>query len=255
MSANEHDGRGAAPEDGAIGGRRKVAAETDRVRPATDAATVAADWAAPFDDAFRERLAELLRLRRDVRAFRPDPVDPAVLRACMALAHRAPSVGYAQPWRFVQVTDRARIETVARSFERANAEALAATAATDRALYVRLKLQGIREAPVQMAVFCDEATATGRGLGARTMPETRAYSVVCAIHTLWLALRAHGLGLGWVSILHPQDVSRAVAAPASWRFIAWLCIGHPAGAPATTPELERVGWERREPLEKVWKTL
>ncbi len=211
--------------------------------------------AAPFDEAFHEAFARLVRLRRDIRAFRPDPVDPAVLHRCMALAHRAPSVGYAQPWRFVQVTDRARIEAVARSFERANAEALAATAPADRALYARLKLQGIREAPVQMAVFCDEETATGRRLGARTMPETRAYSVVCAIHTLWLALRAHGLGLGWVSILHPEDVVAALDTPPAWRFIAWLCIGHPAVPPNETPELERAGWERRLPLEKVWTTI
>jgi 5,6-dimethylbenzimidazole synthase len=214
-----------------------------------------ADWAAPFSETFRESLARLITLRRDIRAFRPDPVDPAVLRRCMELAHRAPSVGYAQPWRFLQVADRARIQAIARAFARANAEALAATDERDRALYARLKLEGIREAPVQMAVFCDEATTTGRQLGARTMPETRAYSVVCAIHTLWLALRAHGLGLGWVSILHPEDVTRILDTPPHWRFVAWLCIGHPAVPPDDTPQLERVGWERRLPLEKVWKTL
>ncbi len=214
-----------------------------------------ATWSAPFDEAFRTAFAQLVRLRRDIRAFRPDPVDSGVLHRCMELAHHAPSVGYAQPWRFVQVTDRTRIEAIAQAFERANAEALAATEESDRALYARLKLAGIREAPVQMAVFCDEATKTGRRLGARTMPETRAYSVVCAIHTLWLALRAHGLGLGWVSILHPQDVAAALGTPPEWRFIAWLCIGHPAVPPHETPELERVGWERRLPLEKVWTTL
>ena len=211
-----------------------------------------ADGAALFDDAFREAFARLVRYRRDIRAFRPDPVPQEVLERCMRLAHRAPSVGYSQPWRFVQVQDDQVMARVIDSFSRANAEALAATEESRRGLYARLKLEGLREAPVQMAVFCDEETDIGHGLGARTMPETRRYSVVCAIHTLWLALRAHGIGLGWVSILYPEDVKAALSAPESWRFIAWLCIGWPAVAPNSTPELERAGWERRLPLDAVW---
>ena len=208
-----------------------------------------------FDDAFRTAFATLLRWRRDIRAFRPDPVPRATLRACMELAHMAPSVGLSQPWRFIEVRDAARQARVIASFERANAAALAATAETDKAAYARLKLEGLREAPVQMAVFCDEGTLQGRGLGARSMPETRAYSTVCAIHGLWLALRAHGLGLGWVSILEPEEVCAACEAPEAWRFIAWLCIGWPEMAESDTPELEQAGWEARTPVEKVWKTL
>ncbi len=225
--------------------------------------TTAEDQAAPcaaapapvFDAPFLDAFAQLVRWRRDIRAFRPDPVPAQVLRACMELAHMAPSVGLSQPWRFVQVEDPARRARIIASFERANAAALAATAEADRAAYARLKLEGLREAPVQMAVFCDEETPQGRRLGAHSMPQTRAYSTVCAIHTLWLALRARGLGLGWVSILEPEEVHAACDAPPSWRFVAWLCIGWPAPPAHDTPELERAGWEARTPVEKVWKTL
>ncbi len=208
-----------------------------------------------FAASFREQFAELVRLRRDVRHFRPDPVPEAILQEALTLAHLAPSVGFSQPWRFVLVEDAARRAAVAASFERANAAALAATAEEDRALYARLKLQALREAPVQMAVFCDEETNTGRKLGARTMPETRAYSTVCAIHTLWLALRAHGVGMGWVSILEPEEVARICEVPAGWRFIAWLCIGWPREAHTYTPELERAGWEKRRPLAELCRKL
>ncbi len=208
-----------------------------------------------FDVDFREQLAALVRRRRDVRRFRPDPVPEAILEEALRLAHLAPSVGFSQPWRFLLVEDEAKRAAAMASFLRANAAALEQTAPEDRALYARLKLEGLREAPVQMAVFCDEETHTGRGLGARTMPETRAYSTVCAIHTLWLALRAHGVGLGWVSILEPEEIARICAVPEGWRFVAWLCIGWPQEARAETPELERLGWERRLPLEKLCRRI
>ena len=208
-----------------------------------------------FDAAFCARFAELIRLRRDVRRFRPAPVPDEILQEALNLAHFAPSVGFSQPWRFVLVENAEKREQVAASFRRANAEALAKTAPQDRALYARLKLEGIREAPVQMAVFCDEQTRTGRGLGARTMPETRAFSTVCAIHTLWLALRSHGVGMGWVSILEPEVVARVCEAPPGWRFIAWLCIGWPEEPRAQNPELERLGWERRRPLNELVRKL
>ncbi len=217
-----------------------------------DPAFKAAKAGPVFDDVFRTTFARLVRYRRDIRAFKREPVPEDVLRSCMELAHLAPSVGFSQPWRFVQVQDAVTLTRIVDSFSRANAKALAATEESRRGLYARLKLEGLREAPVQMAVFCDETTETGHGLGARTMPETRRYSVICAIHTLWLALRMYGLGLGWVSILHPEDVKAALDVPENWRFVAWLCIGWPAVSPDETPELEREGWERRLPLDAVW---
>ncbi|MEX0760200.1 MAG: 5,6-dimethylbenzimidazole synthase, partial [Tistlia sp.] len=113
-----------------------------------------------------------------------------------------------------------------------------------RALYARLKLADLEDAPVQLAVFCDEATGQGHGLGQATMPETRRYSVVQAVQTLWLALRAEGVGLGWVSILEPGALARDLAVAADWRFVAYLCIGWPE-EPAVVPELERAGWQGR----------
>ena len=209
----------------------------------------------PFGAGFRESFAELVRLRRDVRRFRADAVPDAILEEALRLAHLAPSVGFSQPWRFVLVEDKGKRAAARASFKRANAAALERTAPEDRALYARLKLEGMREAPVQMAVFCDEETNTGRKLGARSMPEMRAYSTVCAIHTLWLALRAHGVGLGWVSILEPEEMRRICGVPAGWRFVAWLCIGWPEEARLETPELERLGWERRLPLHALCRRI
>ena len=125
-----------------------------------------------------------------------------------------------------------------------NARALDGFDGDRAATYSRLKLTGMAEAPVQLAVFCDDSTAKGHGLGAMTMPETRAYSVVGAITHLWLALRAAGLGLGWVSILDRDLLQRDLDVPTNWRFIGYLCIGWPE-ADDTVPELERAGWETR----------
>lgn len=197
-----------------------------------------------FDDAFRARLRELVFWRRDVRRFRSEPVDGAQLSELIALASRAPSVGYSQPWRFVLVECPERRAQVRASFERANADALASYGEDRRGLYARLKLEGLDVAPVHLAVFADEATDAGAGLGSRTMPETMRYSVVGAVQTLWLAARAHGLGVGWISILEPDVVSAALDVPATWRLVAYLCIGWPAEE-HLDPELERSGWQDR----------
>ena len=158
-----------------------------------------------FDAGFRRRLEELYRWRRDVRRFRRDPLEPALLDRLLALAALAPSVGNSQPWRFVKVDDPARRAAVRANFEAANRAALAAYEGERAALYARLKLAGLDAAPAHLAVFGDEATSHGCGLGRATMPETLAYSVVGAVHGLWLAARAHGVGIGWVSILDPDD--------------------------------------------------
>lgn len=197
-----------------------------------------------FDAAFRAELETLLRWRRDVRRFRPDPLPEALLQELLDLACLAPSVGNAQPWRFVRVSDPARRAAVVADFERCNAAALAAQPEERRGLYARLKLEGLREAPLQLAVFCDEATGQGHGLGRRTMPETLAYSTVMAVHTLWLAARARGLGLGWVSILDAEAVAEILEVPEGWRLIAYLCLGRPQQE-SELPELERAGWQAR----------
>ncbi|MBS9478150.1 5,6-dimethylbenzimidazole synthase [Ancylobacter radicis] len=200
-----------------------------------------------FDPAFRAGLAALFAWRRDVRHFLTDPLPPGVVEALVAQAVQAPSVGLSQPWRFVRVSDPARRAAVRANFARCNAQALAAQPQERAGLYARLKLAGLDQAPEQIAVFVEPDPATGHGLGRATMPETVAYSGVMAIHTLWLAAAAQGIGLGWVSILDPAEVTAALEVPAHWRLVGYLCIGYPA-APADTPELERAGWEHRRPL-------
>ena len=199
-----------------------------------------------FDAAFRATFAELLAWRRDVRHFRPEEApDEAALAVLFDLAALAPSVGNCQPTRFVRVDSEARRAAIRANFEAANRDALAAYAGERAGLYARLKLAGLRDAPIHIAVFCDEATERGHGLGARTMAETRRYSTVCALHTFWLAARARGLGVGWVSILDPGTIAETLDVPRAWTFIAYLCVGFPREE-HLIPELERVGWQARE---------
>jgi len=197
-----------------------------------------------FDEAFRARLMQLVAWRRDVRRFRPDPLPQGTLERLVEAACLAPSVGLSQPWRFVTVEDPARREAVRAEFRACNAQALASYTGDRAGRYAVLKLEGLREAPHQFAVFCDRATAVGHGLGRRTMPEMAEYSVVAAICTLWLAARAEGIGLGWVSILDPARMTVLLDVPAEWRFIGYFCLGYPQHED-DHPELERVRWEQR----------
>jgi 5,6-dimethylbenzimidazole synthase len=197
-----------------------------------------------FDPAFRARLRELLLWRRDVRRFRGDPLPAGALEALIELACLAPSVGLSQPWRFVIVDDAARRAAIRSNFATCNAAALAAQSGDRATLYAQLKLAGLDEAPCHLAVFADRATAQGHGLGRHTMPEMIEYSAVTAVHTIWLAARAQGIGMGWVSILDPKAVASELDVPAEWKFIGYFCLGYPQ-TDDTTPELQQSGWERR----------
>jgi len=199
------------------------------------------------DEPAREDYAELERLmrrRRDVRHFRTDPVAPGLVEEAVGLAVLAPSVGYSQPWRWVRIEDPARRAAVIASHEEANARARVAAHAARGEEYGALKLSGLREAPVHLAVFCDTASGTGGGLGRQTMPQTLEYSVVMAVYGFQLAARSLGLGVGWVSILDPVVVTRVLDVPASWELIAYLAVGYPAFE-SDVPELAQRGWERR----------
>jgi 5,6-dimethylbenzimidazole synthase len=198
-----------------------------------------------FDDAFRARLRELLIWRRDVRRFRSDPLPAGTVERLIETACLAPSVGLSQPWRFVIVDEPERREAVLEEFKSCNADALVSYSGDLAARYVKLKLAGIEEAPAHLAVFADRSTDIGHGLGRRTMPEMTEYSVVAAVCTLWLAARAEGIGMGWVSILDPGHVARILDVPDHWRFIGYLCLGYPL-SDNDSPELERAGWERRQ---------
>jgi 5,6-dimethylbenzimidazole synthase len=200
-----------------------------------------------FDDTFRARLQDLLAWRRDVRRFRADPLPAGTLDRLIAAAALAPSVGLSQPWRFVTVDEAPRRAAILDAFHEANRAALDSYAGDAAAHYASLKLAGLREAPAHFAVFADRETPLGRGLGRRTMPETIEYSAVMAVHTIWLLARAEGLGLGWVSILDPARVAAILDVPPQWRFIGYFCLGYPVRAD-DTPELDREGWEKRQPV-------
>lgn len=197
-----------------------------------------------FSGDFLDQFDKLLAWRRDVRHFRTDPVPDDLLDQLLDLVQLAPSVGNSQPWRFVDVRDARRRGTIRANFQSANASALAGYAGERAKLYASLKLAGLDRAPAQWAVFCDEMTSQGLGLGRTTMPESLAYSVVAAVQTLWLAARARGLGVGWVSIINPEAVRDVLDVPASWRLIAYLCLGWPE-VDTDVPDLVRSGWQDR----------
>jgi 5,6-dimethylbenzimidazole synthase len=201
-----------------------------------------------FDDEFRARLRDLMAWRRDVRRFRTEPLPPGTLDRLIATACLAPSVGLSQPWRFVTVDSAERRRAVLDDFRTCNAAALASYEGEQAARYAALKLAGLAEAPAQLAVFADRATETGHGLGRRTMPEMAEYSVVAAITAMWLAARAEGIGMGWISILDPARIATILAVPESWRLVGYFCLGFPQGH-HDAPELERAGWEQRRPAE------
>jgi 5,6-dimethylbenzimidazole synthase len=197
-----------------------------------------------FDAEFQRNLRSLLTWRRDVRRFHGDRPPEGTLERLIDLACLAPSVGLSQPWRFVIIEDPARRSAVRANFTACNADALADYSEERAARYARLKLAGLDEAPLHLAVFADRATLQGSGLGRRTMPEMAEYSVVAAVHTIWLAARAEGIGMGWVSILDPAAIAAILDLPAAWRFIGYFCLGYPRDED-TVPALERAGWETR----------
>ena len=203
-----------------------------------------------YTQAFRDGLLDLMRWRRDVRRFRTDPVETAVLDRCLLAFHLAPSVGLSEPWRVITVESAIARAACYDNFQVTNRQALMGYEDEKSKIYANLKLSGMQQAPVQLAVFCDDATDKGAGLGAASMPETRAYSVVAAIVQFWLAARAEGLGAGWVSILDPVRLMRDLAVPKDWRFIGYLCVGWPQST-GTTPELELAGWENR--ADALWR--
>lgn len=199
-----------------------------------------------FSDDFRAGLHDLMRWRRDVRHFRKDPVDEALLRQCLDTFSLAPSVGLSEPWRILRVTSDDKRHAAIQNFQDTNAKALAGYDGDQAKLYASLKLSGMQDAPEHLAIYCDDSTVKGAGLGAGSMPEMRRYSVVGAITLMWLTARALGLGIGWVSILDPARLNADLEAPEDWTLVAYLCLGWPQEN-TLTPELETKGWETRAP--------
>ena len=189
--------------------------------------------------------------RRDVRSqFLPIPIPEAVLARLLWAAHRAPSVGFMQPWEFIVVRDAGVKRRIRDLFERANREAACAYQDEQRLLYDSLKLEGILEAPINLCITCHPTVSRGSGLGRRTMPEAAHYSSVCAVQNLWLAARAEGIGVGWVSILDQTELRQALTIPPDVDPIAYLCLGY-VSAFFSQPELKTKGWERSVPLTEL----
>lgn len=204
-----------------------------------------------FSPAERRAVYRAIYERRDIRShFQPEPVPDEVLGRIIDAAHHGPSVGFMQPWDFIVIRSSAVREAVHESFLQANREAAARYTGERRSLYEGLKLEGIREAPVNLCVTCDRERERGEGLGRQSDPATDLYSTACAIQNLWLAARVESLGVGWVSILDFDSLRRLLEIPPHVVPVAYLCVGYVADFPAQ-PELETTRWERREHLPEL----
>ena len=199
----------------------------------------------------REAVYRAIRTRRDVRdQFLPDPLPEDLIGRLLEAAHCAPSVGFMQPWNFLLVRSTERREAVWRAFSKANEEAATLFGGEQRESYLRLKLEGIRKAPLGICVTCDPTRGGPVVLGRTHNPRMDSYSTVCAVQNLWLAARAEGVGVGWVSIFHQDDIRAVLAIPAHVEVIGWFCVGY-VDRLYDQPELALKGWRQRIPLEEL----
>ncbi|MGP4749241.1 5,6-dimethylbenzimidazole synthase [Agrobacterium pusense] len=207
--------------------------------------------ARPFSADEREAIYRAIETRRDVRdQFLPEPLPDDLIERLLKAAHAAPSVGFMQPWNFTLVTDSAVRQAAWEAFSRANEEAAAMFAGEKQALYRSMKLEGIRKAPLSICVTCDPTRGGKVVLGRTHNARTDVYSTVCAIQNLWLAARAEGVGVGWVSIFHDSDIRAILDIPDHIEIVAWLCLGR-VDTLYTEPELAVKGWRQRVPLEEL----
>lgn len=192
---------------------------------------------------------EAIMTRRDVRKFRSDPIPDEVLDRILSAAHHAPSVGYSQPWRFLKIRSLETRRKVRELFDAANAEAREAYEGERQRLYDSFKLEGILESPLNLCVLCDER-GSDPVLGAQSIPATVRLSTTLAIQNLWLAARAEGVGVGWVSIVDPEALRELLDLPDGVSIVAYLCVGRPEDQ-LEKPMLETSGWKPRRPLDEV----
>ncbi len=195
-------------------------------------------------------LYEAIHTRRDIRKFKPDPIPKDILARILDAAHHAGSVGFMQPWNFVLIEDVPTRTKVKQIFEEQNAAAAQNYTGEKQNLYRSLKLEGILESPLNLCVTCDRARKGPHVLGKNSMIDTDIYSTCCAIQNLWLAARAEGIGVGWVSIMEPQTLQDILNIPAHVLPIAYLCIGYPVEF-RDKPMLQEVGWESRVPVQDL----
>jgi 5,6-dimethylbenzimidazole synthase len=195
-------------------------------------------------------LEEIILNRRDVRGnrFLPTEVKDELLDKLLSAAMHAPSVGFSQPWEFVVIRDAAIKQQVREIFDEENEKAAALFKDGKKEHYSRLKLEGITEAPVNLAIFYKPSEEPV--LGQTSMKEAGHYSVVCAIQNIWLMARALNIGMGWVSILAPEKIKAILNAPQPNQLIGYLCIGW-VDKFLSMPELEELQWERRKEKRSV----
>ncbi len=207
--------------------------------------------AGPFSDAERAAVYRAIHERRDVRGqFLPDPIDDDLLMRLLGAAHAAPSVGLMQPWNFIIIRSDAVRQQVRAAFQTANDEARAMFPDEKQGQYPQLKLEGITEAPVNLCITCDRTRGGPVVLGRTHQRDTDLYSTACAVQNLWLAARAEGIGVGWVSIIRDSDLKRILNLPDHVVPVAYLCLGHVREL-YDQPELQARGWAARHPLQDM----
>ncbi len=204
-----------------------------------------------FAEAEREAIHKVMRGRRDIRSFLPQPIPDEVLRRILEMAHLAPSVGFMQPWNFILISSVQLRLQIKGLFEETNERELARIEDPERKqLYSRLKLEGILEAPLNIAITCDSRRDAPFVLGRGPMPQTDLFSTCLAVQNLWLAARAENVGVGWVSILDGDAAERLLGLPCGVRLVAYLCVGYPTEF-RPKPMLEEVSWKRRQALSEL----
>ena len=203
-----------------------------------------------FSEDDSKLLEEIMLHRRDVRGnrFLDKPVDQSSIDKILFAAINAPSVGFSQPWEFVVITDKKRKDAIKENFNASQVKEKQLFGDQQQQQYSQLKLEGIHEAPINIAVFYKPSNEPV--LGQTCMQEVGPYSVVCAVQNMWLMARALNIGLGWVSILNPDKVKEILAAPKENQLIAYLCLGY-VDYFYDTPELERKQWNKRKALSSL----
>ncbi|MCV6596058.1 MAG: 5,6-dimethylbenzimidazole synthase [Mangrovicoccus sp.] len=222
-----------------------------------DPSNCAPQSARVFSAEEKQAIYDVIAHRRDVRnEFLPDPIEPDCLQRILAAAHAAPSVGLSQPWNFILIRDTARRAQIKAAFEKANTEAQAMFPPQKRSAYGALKLEGIEKAPLNICVTCDRSRGGDVVLGRTHNQDMDLYSTVCAVQNLWLAARAEGIGVGWVSIFDEADIRPLLRLPDHVAIVAYLCVGY-VDRLFERPELAARGWASEDALadvvlEEVW---